>query len=423
MNMKEEVVYHYYNLKDKLKKASDKITQRKGAEDNKIKFRETFVTKCKRAYRSILTKYYIKKEANILAKKEEYPEEKYFNAMHGADLKNAAEKKVENMNKLEEHNARLEEIQRIKAERDAKANEVTPVESVQEVQTVVEPVVEEKVEQPVAEVVKPVEPIAPVVEPVQEVQTNVAPAVEEKVEQPVVEETATQIMNQTENTLAEGVQQIVEAEQATEQIMNQVENTLAEDVQQMVAEQQAPKVEEAKVEETKTVEVDNSAQALLNKFAEFETEFSNDWKKTMESVANVVISYNSKIQKASAEALASKQNELNLVKNERDAYVEENTQLKASNSELNNTISQKNEEISRLNAANQEKDSRIQGLVLENQNKDSEIARLNGDIQTMSAQFRQMQAMFNNFQTMMGNTMQANVAPAVEEQAVQKTLV
>ena len=78
MNMKEEVVYHYYNIKDKIKKATDKITQRTGAEDNKIKFRETFVTKCKRAYRSILTKYYIKKEANILAKKEEYPEERVF---------------------------------------------------------------------------------------------------------------------------------------------------------------------------------------------------------------------------------------------------------------------------------------------------------------------------------------------------------
>lgn len=389
MNMKEEVIYHYYNLKDKLKNASDKITQRKGAEDNKIKFREVFVTKCKRAYRSILTKYYIKKEANILAKKEEYPEEKYFNAMHGADLKNAAEKKVENMNKLEEHNARLEEIQRIKDEREAKENEVTPV-------------VEEQVVQPVVEVVTPVEPV-------QEVETNAMP---------VVEEAATQIMNQAENTLAEGVQQIVTDEQTTEQIMNQVENTLAEDVQQMVAEEQAPKVED-----TKTVEVDNSAQLLLNKFAEFETEFSNDWKKTMESVANVVISYNSKIQKASAEALANKQNELNVVKNEKDKYAEENNQLKTSNSELNNTISQKNDEISRLNTANQEKDSRIQALVLENQNKDNEIARLNGDIQNMSAQFRQMQEMFNNFQTMMGNTMQNNVAPTVEEQAVQKTLV
>ena len=62
-------------------------------------------------------------------------------------------------------------------------------------------------------------------------------------------------------------------------------------------------------------------------------------------------------------------------------------------------------------------------MVLDNQNKDSEIARLNGDIQTMSAQFRQMQAMFNNFQNMMGNTMQADVTPTVEEQAVQKTLV
>ena len=403
MNMKEEVIYHYYNLKDKLKNASDKITQRKGAEDNKIKFREVFVTKCKRAYRSILTKYYIKKEANILAKKEEYPEEKYFNAMHGADLKNAAEKKVENMNKLEEHNARLEEIQRIKDEREAKENEVTPVvEPVQEIQANVTPVVEEQVVQPVVEVVTPVEPV-------QEVETNAMP---------VVEEAATQIMNQAENTLAEGVQQIVTDEQTTEQIMNQVENTLAEDVQQMVAEEQAPKVEDIK-----TVEVDNSAQLLLNKFAEFETEFSNDWKKTMESVANVVISYNSKIQKASAEALANKQNELNVVKNEKDKYAEENNQLKTSNSELNNTISQKNDEISRLNTANQEKDSRIQALVLENQNKDNEIARLNGDIQTMSAQFRQMQEMFNNFQAMMGNTMQNNVAPTVEEQAVQKTLV
>ena len=83
----------------------------------------------------------------------------------------------------------------------------------------------------------------------------------------------------------------------------------------------------------------------------------------------------------------------------------------------------KDNEISRLNVANQEKDNKIQSLVIENQNKDNEIARLNGDIQNMSAQFRQMQAMFNNFQTMMGNTMQANIAPAVEEQAVQKTLV
>lgn len=388
MNMKEEVTYHYYNLKDKLKKASDKITQRKGAEDNKIKFREVFVTKCKRAYRSILTKHYIKKEANILSKKEEYPEEKYFNAVHGVDLKNVSEKKVENMNKLEEHNARLEEIQRIKDEREEKANEVTPVVEV-----------------------------APVIEPVEVVQTDVMPAVEEKVEEPGVVEIATQVINETESALAEDVQQIVDEEKVTEQIMNQVENTLAEDVQQMVEEEQAPKVEE------KTIEVDNSAQELLNKFAGYETEFSADWKKTMESVANVVISYNSKIQKASVEALASKQNELNVVKNERDAYVEENNQLKASNSELNNTISQKNEEISRLNSVNQEKDSKIQGLVLDNQNKDNEIARLNGDIQTMSAQFRQMQEMFNNFQSMMGNTMQANVAPVVEEQAVQKTLV
>lgn len=424
--LQREISFRVYRIEDKVQK----LILRVNSEKRKIKFREEFVLKCKKAYNKLLAKYYVKKEVSLLKEQVDMDQED-FNSLYSDDLDIAREKKTTAFENINAYQERLDEIQKIKdinAVEKAKEKYDNAYEKLGEVTT----------ERNFEKALKAEDKFTRLNEKVSDTygaeyqveakdtkeitsenQTVVEPEVaKENVSenQTVVEpETTTEVTPLdpvVQSNLAQAVQELEQENISSENIEPEI-NTVE---QPMVSDVVESKEEEAEVDVVKLFEqkkAEQDVQNLHNKFANLDESFTTD-------IMNVIKNYAQNIQATAIETVASKQNQINALDNE-------NTQLKSSLNERDNTIAelntanrekdtkigqletsnaQKDNQISQLQNINTQNEEQIRNLTSENASKTAEIQKLQNEMKIMSEQFKQMQAMFNNFQTMMNNTMQ-----------------
>ena len=424
----------YHDIKAYIKEKKE-IRQRKKAENRKIKFREVFIEKCKKGFHSILAKYYARKEVKIIKQ--------------NAELEDVINKKLEHMQKYEEKEAAVNEMEQIraeqkaakeaeKAEKMAAKEEATSVVEEETVKEEVTPVAEEPKKEevaPVAEEPKKEETAVAVVYPNPYEMVNNNQAVEEtKITEaePVVNEQTVeieipvpvepvQIVEETKITETEPVvnEQTVEAEipvtvepvQVVEEPM--VESVSVEDEMAKVIQSSSP-VEE-KVENTQVMDAEEQAklagnvQAILNEEQVIEKENSNKndldlLNETAELGAAVA-----QLQEKVAVSLASKQRELDEVKEENKQLVNEVAKAKEeaeTNERIHNdVVALKDQEINN-------RDQEI--AALRQQLEQERMARVQAE-----NQFRNLASAIQSVQAM--GTEQPQVE-AVQEESFQKRI-
>lgn len=366
----------------------------------KINVRFEYLTKMKLYYRKFMAKHYAKKEQKMLGDNSLYASEADYNVAH----QNVIDKMNQHVEKFEEHKERLAEIEEIKKER--------------------------------------------ALEKTNDKYSKAMEELAEKVTQKNADETI-----QAEEQLSQVQQAQMPVLENSEKTMDSIQQTSSQDVQEIqnntpvVAEEVAP-IEPVEMPQdvVKTVaqsvsevlEENNSVKELLDQFGQSKTEFDSDWERAMQTVKNAVKNYNSQIQKSSVEALANKQIELHEQKKENNRLSQQNKDLMNAKNQLNSDLLNSQNEVASLKKSNQEKDAQIQNLTSENQTKDKKInditslyndqlaqnklyeeenAKLRRDVEAMSQQFKQMQEMFNGFQSRMGSAVQQSTSAVVEEPA------
>ena len=437
----------YHDIKAYIKEKKE-IRQRKKAENRKIKFREVFIEKCKKGYHSILAKYYARKEVKIIKQ--------------NAELEDVINKKLEHMQKYEEKEAAVNEMEQIraeqkaakeaeKAEKMAAKEEATSVVEEETVKEEVTPVAEEPKKEevaPVAEEPKK-EEVAPVAEEPKKEETAVAvvypnpyemvnnnQAVEEtKITEaePVVNEQTVeieipvpvepvQIVEETKITETEPVvnEQTVEAEiPVTVEPVQVVEEPMVESVSvenEMAKVIQLSSPVEEKVENTQVMDAEEQAklaenvQAILNEEQVIEKENSNKndldlLNETAELGAAVA-----QLQEKVAVSLASKQRELDEVKEENKQLVNEVAKAKEeaeTNERIHNdVVALKDQEINN-------RDQEI--AALRQQLEQERMARVQAE-----NQFRNLASAIQSVQAMGTEQVQPEIAP--QEESFQKRI-
>ena len=412
----------YHDIKAYIKEKKE-IRQRKKAENRKIKFREVFIEKCKKGFHSILAKYYARKEVKIIKQ--------------NAELEDVINKKLEHMQKYEEKEAAVNEMEQIRAEQKAakEAEKAEKIAAKEEAASVVEEETVKEEVAPVAEEPKKEETAVAVVYPNPYEMVNNNQAVEEtKITEaePVVNEQTVeieipvpvepvQIVEETKITETEPVvnEQTVEAEipvtvepvQVVEEPM--VESVSVEDEMAKVIQSSSP-VEE-KVENTQVMDAEEQAklagnvQAILNEEQVIEKENSNKndldlLNETAELGAAVA-----QLQEKVAVSLASKQRELDEVKEENKQLVNEVAKAKEeaeTNERIHNdVVALKDQEINN-------RDQEI--AALRQQLEQERMARVQAE-----NQFRNLASAIQSVQAM--GTEQPQVE-AVQEESFQKRI-
>lgn len=399
----------YHDIKVYLKQKKE-IRQRKKAENRKIKFRGLFIEKCKKGYHSILAKYYARKEVKTIRQ--------------NAELEDVINKKLEHMQKFEEKEAAVNEMEQIRAEQKAAKeaenaqkvaeNESAESELDEEVAKIVEQITQEK---PIAnheamQVINPkrvveetkTEEVVPVVEEPKKEETAVAVVYPNPFEKqgevaPAVQEGK----NDEATTVVELPEQEAEAVVESVSIDDVMANTVAtvEEPVQIQTEQVATQAMDAE-EQAKLAE---NVQAILNEEQPEEKTDLDILKKTKELGDSIA-----QLQQDVAVSLASKQRELNEVKEE--------------NNRLTNEVTKAREEI--------EENERIHNDVValkdqEINNRDQEIAALRQQLEQerlarvqAENQFRNLAVAIQNVQTMGTEQVQPEIAP--QEESFQKRI-
>lgn len=376
----------YHDIKAYIKEKKE-IRQRKKAENRKIKFREIFIEKCKKGYHFILVKYYARKENKTIKANRE--------------LEDVINKKLEHKEKYEEKEAAVNEMEQIRAEQKA-AKEAEKAEKMatEEAATKEEeaPVVEESKKEEIAPEVEEQtkEETAPVVEEPKKEETAVAviyPNPFEKKEEEVsmigetkVEET-TPVAEETkeEVTVVEFPAQEVETVS--------IDDVMAEPVQ----------VESQKMNAELEAKLAENVQAILNEEQIVETENSNKNDFDILNETAKLGAAVTQLQEKVAVSLASKQRELDEVKEENKKLVSERNQAKEEleiNERIHNdVVALKDQEIN---------------------NRDQEIAALRQQLEQerfarvqAENQFRNLAVAIQNVQTM--GTEQPQVESVQEE--------
>lgn len=417
--LQKEISFRVYRIEDKFKR----LMLRVNSEKRKIKFREEFILKCKKAYNSLLAKHYVKKEASLLKEQVDMDQED-FNSLYSDDLDIAREKKKNSFENINAYQERLDEIQKIKdinAVEKAKEKYDNAYEKLGEVTTERNFEKALKAEDKFTRLNKKVSDTYDTEYQVEAKDTKEITSENQTVVEPETTTEVTPLDPAVQANLAQTVQEIglAQAVQELEQ-----ENISSENIEPEINTVEPPMVSdvveskgaEAEVDVVKLFEqkkAEQDVQNLHNKFANLDESFTSD-------IMNVIKNYAQNIQATAIETVASKQNQINALDNE-------NTQLKSSLNERDNTIAelntanrekdtkigqletsnaQKDNQISQLQNINTQNEEQIRNLTSENASKTAEIQKLQNEMKIMSEQFKQMQAMFNNFQTMMNNTMQ-----------------
>ena len=418
----------------------------------KINVRFGYITKIKYYFRKFLTSYYANKHQDILESKEDvliYSNDKIYQS----DLKDAEEARDRNNEKMQEHEQRLREMEILQRERTIEKKnlayeramdkaEVNPTaENIAKVAGIEAELASLNMENTQAILRKNVQEIKnqdsePTL--VNNDMSDTKEIVTEQV-QPVSEGTL-ESTKEIPTEEIEAVQQTISETSVNEPVENsEVKNENVTEVSQnesvvpesSVSEPVAP----VEVSESKeNVVADGDINALFENFKQFTGEFNKHWNVTVQSLTNCVEKYNKACQETALKTLANKQKEVNTLSNL-------NQELTNEKNQLNSDLSKSQEEVASLTKSNQEKDSKIQSLMVENENKDREIeevttlyndqlrnnaaltdenTKLKNDVLAMSQQFKQMQEMFNNFQSMMGASMQQSSTPVAEEVGNQK---
>lgn len=408
--LQREISFRVYRIEDKVQK----LILRVNSEKRKIKFREEFVLKCKKAYNKLLAKYYVKKEVSLLKEQVDMDQED-FNSLYSDDLDIAREKKTTAFENINAYQERLDEIQKIKdinAVEKAKEKYDNAYEKLGEVTTERNFEKALKAEDKFTRLNEKVLDTYGAEYQVEAKDTKEITSENQTVVEPENTTEVTPLDPVVQSNLAQAVQELEQENISSENIEPEI-NTVE---QPMVSDVVESKEEEAEVDVVKLFEqkkAEQDVQNLHNKFANLDESFTTD-------IMNVIKNYAQNIQASAIETVASKQNQINALDNE-------NTQLKSSLNERDNTIAelntanrekdtkigqletsnaQKDNQISQLQNINTQNEEQIRNLTSENASKTAEIQKLQNEMKIMSEQFKQMQTMFNNFQTMMNNTMQ-----------------
>lgn len=390
----------------------------------KINVRFEYLTKMKLYYRKFMAKHYAKKEQKMLGDKSLYASEADYNVAH----QNVIDKMNQHVEKFEEHKERLAEIEEIKKER---ALEKTNDKYSKAMEELAENVTQKNAD----ETIQAEEQLSQV----QQAQMPVLENSEKTMDS--IQQTSSQDVQEIQNNTPVVAEEVASIEPV--EMPQDVVETVAQSVSEEVAAAEPVEMPQDVVKTvaqsvSEVLEENNSVKELLDQFGQSKTEFDSDWERAMQAVKNAVKNYNSQIQKSSVEALANKQIELHEQKKENNRLSQQNKDLMNAKNQLNSDLLNSQNEVASLKKSNQEKDAQIQNLTSENQTKDKKInditslyndqlaqnklyeeenAKLRRDVEAMSQQFKQMQEMFNGFQSRMGSAVQQSTSAVVEEPA------
>lgn len=436
-----------------------KLIQEDSKQKRKINVRGEYTTGLRLFARKQYAKMLARKESKLLEKKinsDDYNPVTGTSKEYDRQIREVQLEKDLNLNKIAEHEARLEEIQRIKAENQvakaeeqlAKAQEqlanhpYAPVQPVvvEEASTII-PVVEsalDAIDNPQEPVV--VEPIIPVVESAPNVVQDkyVEPT---NVQVPVTETDEVELPPVSVEPLT--AEEVPVQEEVIPEMPPVAVEVLPEEQRASIQEEVIPEIPPVAVEvlpekqQVETVELPTAnvkaetseVDKLLESFGTVGATLSNDMSKIMEAITVAVRNYSTEVQKKSVDALSAKQAENDKLTADNKEKDEKISTLTAENENKDNTIANltvegtnKDRQIEMLNAANVEKSAQIatQEATITERNsviaqkeseideknamiaqRDAQIAAMRAQIETMSKQFEDIRVMMSTFQTQM----------------------